>query len=570
MRMPRPSRIQTRRPCDEPTRDAGVTLVEIIVTVVMFALVTGVIASAVVVVFRSEQGVVASTSEAQDTRQIVNFLPLDVGSGSRNATGYRAVVGGAGGDRGTGCSEPGNENLLRIDVSATERIAYHLDLPDPGAVTTSARIDRYVCVLTDGGWAADETVNIADSLDVPVDGGDPLHIAEVVVTNPTAELPYQRVETVRLDYVQRGREESFSAVPRTENPYQASGLCDGQPLEAAASIASFVIGDVTLEGTAVMSALYVGGALTFKGSVSVAQAVPNDADPARVPAKTGLLAGSVNWYDSTGSLDVLNGYSVEIAGQPGADYVVQGGSPGGGGPGNGGGNGGGGPGNGGGNTATSIVGPAHVEGVGGKVTLQGSGGDVRGSGQLSLDPAESFLDLTYCSERLAELPNSCDGDCAAHVGLPGGYPGTGTAGSNDTTLSLTPGVANVLNLDESNLLDLQDDTIFLPANLVSDSTPLIINVATDQGGSVVFTPPAVQGLGQSTVHVIWNFPNAANVTILNATPAVGLAGTLVAPYATVTSYADIKGGVIARNFIMYGGQLSDQNAFLVDAGIFWG
>jgi choice-of-anchor A domain-containing protein len=156
------------------------------------------------------------------------------------------------------------------------------------------------------------------------------------------------------------------------------------------------------------------------------------------------------------------------------------------------------------------------------------------------------------------------------VALPSEYPGTGSAGSNETWLSLTPGVANVLNLDQSNLIDLQDEIIYMPANVVSDETPLIINVATEQGGSVEFTPPTMQGLGQSTVHVIWNFPNASNVTVQNAAPAVGLAGTLFAPYATVTSYADIKGGVIARDFVMYGGQLSDQNAFSVDAGIFWG
>ena len=529
---------------DEQRRDAGITLVEIIVTIVMFTLVTGVIAAAVVVIFRTEEGVVVSTAEAQDTRQVVNYFPLDVGSGSLDPVDYRATIGGAGGDSGSGCAESGNENLLRIDVADDERIAYRLEVPDS---RSSARIDRYVCNLTDTGWEEVVRVNIADSLDLPVEGAEPLHRAEVVV----AEDAYRRVDTVRIDYVQRGRLETFHAAPRPENPYATTGLCDGQPLAAAANIASFVIGDVFLSGTTVKSALYVGGTLTFDGAVEVAQAQPQDAD-APVPADLGLMATAINWGGSSGSVTVKPGFDVLIGndhhvvptldelGNPTSEITI---------------------------FESDAPGPPDRPRIIVQSTSQASVDDTRGP--LPLEPGLSFYELTLCSERLAQLPRSCDRTCSFHSVIPNDF--DGTASDEPIYLNLTDDSANVLNMEPSNLADLAGEQIDLPANVVSQDAPLIINVASEAGATVEFVPPTILGLGQSTVHVIWNFPSAAEVII--RAPAVGsvsLAGTVFAPYATVTSYTSIAGGVIARDFYMYGRDLSDERAFFATDGIFWG
>ena len=134
-------------------RDRGFTLVELILVVVMLGLVTGVIAAAVVVFIRSEGGVVATAAESQDTRQMVNYFPLDIESGPSRADAYRATFGGASGDSGSGCSEVGSENVLRIDITdrrldlVDKRIAYRL-------VTTAeqGRIDRYVCTFDGTAW----------------------------------------------------------------------------------------------------------------------------------------------------------------------------------------------------------------------------------------------------------------------------------------------------------------------------------------------------------------------------------------------------------------------------------
>ena len=81
-------RIARRKLPDD--RDRGFTLVELILVVVMLGLVTGVIAAAVIVFIKSEDGVVATAAESQDTRQVVNYFPLDIESGR----GVSVVSGG--------------------------------------------------------------------------------------------------------------------------------------------------------------------------------------------------------------------------------------------------------------------------------------------------------------------------------------------------------------------------------------------------------------------------------------------------------------------------------------------
>ncbi len=107
--------MRTRRSSSH--RDSGLTLVELIVTVALIGLAMTVVAAAIVVIFRTEEGVIVSTAESHRTQQVVSYLPLDIESGPRRASAYRASIGGAVGDHGTGCDELGNENVLRIDVA---------------------------------------------------------------------------------------------------------------------------------------------------------------------------------------------------------------------------------------------------------------------------------------------------------------------------------------------------------------------------------------------------------------------------------------------------------------------
>ena len=514
-------------PDEARPRDRGFTLVEVLLTVVMMGLVTAVIAAAIIVVFRSQDGVVSSTAESHDTRQIVSYVPLDIASGPRRAEAYRAgIVAGSpsGADRGTGCDEAGNENVLRIDVTdrrldeVDRRIAYRV-VP----TTDQARIDRYVCIYDEdsASWTTESVLNVADALDPDA---SPIAEAEVVVSNPGDPLAQQIVSNVVVRYVQRGDAESITAAPREEQPLSNDGVCDKEPLEAAQNMATFFERDVTLNNTEVKGALYVGGILTFHNS-NVAQAVPPSPTPP-VPSDLGLLAGSVNWAGSTGVLDVKpqrgliiedNGY--HVVPQSGARWVVA--SP------------------------TSGNSPRIVLGSGAVITP--------GAADPVVPPVDAFTTLRACSDRLAGLPDSCNnGTCADHVGV------SGSIGSN-LRFTLTDGIANVLNITEATLMQLQSEGLdFTTGRTPRADRPLIINVASAPGGTVTFEPPDLQGAGTSASFVLWNFPNAGTVNLLSGDR---LYGTILAPYGHVNSDTDVEGGVIARSFVINDSTLHDVRYF---------
>ncbi|TDT18577.1 prepilin-type N-terminal cleavage/methylation domain-containing protein/choice-of-anchor A domain-containing protein [Ilumatobacter fluminis] len=505
--------------------DSGFTLIEVIVTVALLGVVSAAVAAAVIVIFRSQDGVVASTAESHDTRQIVSYLPLDIESGPSRADAYRATNGGAVGDSGSGCSEAGTENVLRIDVTdrrndqVDKRIAYRLT-----ASAEQARIDRYECTFdaTNLVWIESSVLNVADYLDPDA---SPIAEASVVVNDSSLDPTDQEVESVSVRYVQRGDVETIRAAPREEQPFSNSGVCGTDPLEAARNIATFVEGDVILHGTTVKSSLFVGGTLEFHGG-SVAQALP-DLPESPIPSNVGLLAGSIDWAGSTGQLEVKPHHDVIIED---GNYLVTGDK-----------------------ITESSPGASPSIDVGGSATVIPPGTD-----RLVI-PGEAFAELRACSDRLAGLPDSCNnGACAVHVDLPSGYGGTSTDASN-TRLTLTDGKANAFNIDESNLLDLETIQIkFAPGDAPTTDTPLIINVRSTVGGTVDFEAPTLQGSGSNSVYVVWNFPNADAVNLLAGDE---LRGSILAPYATVTSQASIQGGVIARTFEMFGSSLNDVRSF---------
>jgi choice-of-anchor A domain-containing protein/prepilin-type N-terminal cleavage/methylation domain-containing protein len=504
-----------------PRRDGGMTLIEVVVVVVLIGLLAGAVSGAIIVVFRSQNGVVATTAESHDTQQIVSYLPLDVQSGPSRASAYRAAVGGAGGARGTGCDEAGDGNVLRIDVTdrrldiEERRIAYQLSDTAAGR-----RIDRHVCKWDDVAlaWVLETSTNVVDLLDRDVD----------LATAATAEViaSGDEVVAVELSYVQRGDTEVVRAAPREEHALSTSGVCGVDPLSAAVDFDAFIEGNVHLIGTSVKSRLFVGGTLTFDGPVVVAQTgslpeveVP---DPHR---DLGLLTGSVDWAGSTGTLTVRNGKDVLV--EDGL-YTSDADGP----------------------VSSPDPGPTAM------IDLQGGGQVLTPGSAPVIAPGTAFAALRACSDRLAELPDSCaNSTCAAHVDLPDDYGGT----TESPTLHLTPDLANAFNIDVGNLVQLQNlDIDFAASHQVNETTPLIINVASASGATVEFEAPVVQGSGSTTVHIIWNFPNAGLVRLLAGD---GLRGTLMAPYAAVEAWADIEGGVIAQHLTMHGGSLSQERRF---------
>jgi choice-of-anchor A domain-containing protein len=542
-----PARATSRRP--DRDRDAGLTLVELLVTVTMMGVVMTAITAAVIVILRSEDGVVASTAESHDTRQVVSYVPLDVASGPGRANAYRAAIVGTdttgpnSTNRGTGCDPTGNENVLRIDLDddfdldlVDKRIAYRLE-----ATAEQARLDRYTCSSTDGGatWNTDSVVNVADFLDP---SGSPVVEAEVVVVNPSDPIDQQQVARVELRYVQRGEVESIIASPREEQPLGNSGLCGSDPLAAARNFSSFVQGDVYLagpSGTAVKSSLFVGGTLRFTNGSSVAQAVPDVPDLPVAGRKVGLVAGAIDWGGSTGTLDVK-----AASGGNGHDLLIEDGvyhwntGPG----------------------STTVT--ADDTGAGPRIGLSNGAQAIPPAADPIVSAGAAFAELRACSDRLAGLPDTCDnGNCAAFVGPPPGYVDLASSTPQlRLNLSDTDGVANVLNLHEDDLADIDSIQIaFAPGEAPDADNPFVINIKNDPDDrDVVFEVPALQGAGANSEVLIWNFPNAENVTILAGDQ---MWGTIMAPYAKVTSYVDIDGSVIARQFDMFGSAIHDERSF---------
>ncbi len=295
-----------------------------------------------------------------------------------------------------------------------------------------------------------------------------------------------------------------------------------------------------LVGTTVKSSLYVGGSLSFASGPEVAQSSPNapDLGSGSPYNNVGLFAGSIDWDGSSGDLRVRNGMDAVV--QDG-NYVAASGDltkpPGGSGP---------------------------------KVRLSPGGTVIAPAGpQLPIEPSAAFFELRACADRLAELPDSCNnGACASYAGLPTPYLGTAVEPGPQLDLDLDANKTNVLNLEEHNLQELSSGGIQINTTgaAIDATTPLVINVATAIGGTVNFVPPAIAAAGTAPIYIIWNFPNAAVINVMGS-PPTQLRGTLMAPYAHVTSTISIEGGVIAHSFTMSGPALNDVRSF--DGTIGW-
>ena len=201
-----------RSPSRQSSRDRGFTLVELIVVVGVFGLITSVIAAAITTIIRNESGVVNIVTESHDLQQAVNYFHLDVESGPITVARYRDTTGALG-SPGTGCSDVGSANVFRYDSLDGDRVAYRVTVAND-----VGRLDRYECDWTGTGYTA-SVLNIADRLDAS--GGSPV----VVQVNRDSSPDDHLVKDVTLTFAQTNDNPAISATPRAE-----TGLAAGSPL----------------------------------------------------------------------------------------------------------------------------------------------------------------------------------------------------------------------------------------------------------------------------------------------------------------------------------------------------
>lgn len=510
-----------------PRRDAGLTLVEVLVVTGLLGLVMSALVGAVVVVFMTESGVTNTVAGSHDLQQAANYYYRDVESGPAELAGYRATDG-APGTRGSGCDDVGSTNVLRIETG-DRRIAYELTTDGD-----AASLDRHTCVRVGGAWAEESVLNIADALDA----------SDVVTATvvPDAADP-TLVDRVVLFLSEDGRSSLMSdrelvATPRTEVAVvpapPTSPECPDDPLAAAERFQTFVEGDLHVSGSQIKQTLAVGGTLTFDGNVSVGQNLNN---PNQFPRPSGLgnaalLVGRVGWPETAafgnGTITLHSGSDAAFA-DFGQSAVASQGQ----------------------NLTVYEAGDANRSP---SIKVQNGGTVLQNVSPVDFEAA--FDELRACSDLLAELPASCG--CGAHVGLTdvNGNTYQGTAANNSVKLALAPGTVNVLNLTVDQLDDLAD--VKWASTFPSATSPLIVNVVG--GPDVTFDAPQVQGAGSTASYILWNFPNATGRLTITGNGS-GVWGTVMAPYADVVSSVSIEGGVIASSFTFSGSSINPSRSF---------
>ena len=510
----------TSNASNRAARDAGFTLIEVIVTVVLTGILAGVVSAAVIVVLRNEDGIARTIGESHDLQQAVNYLPYDVGVAPTDPSAY-STSGSA------TCG--GGTNVLSIAYPDGASVSYVLN--------SSTRLDRVAC---DTSGSVTETINVADLLDA----------SAVPPAAATLNTDGGTVVDVRLSLArQDAGQADVVAAPRSldtlADAVTIGGSCNStDPLEETQGFLTFVEGEASLSGNSqTYKAIGIGGELTFHG----AQVASHGGNDTYRPASVGIYANTVNWAESSGTLVVEgapNGHVVLTGEVEGVDITT---------------------------AKNGSITYIREFGSSGAPQIKAQKGQLKppNPGHTIQFPS-AFTELRACSEAIAQLPSSCDG-CAAHVVplhinsnpsnlIP--YNGTG-----DLKLDLTPNTTNVLNIGESRLAAIGAITPTYLDVTPSATDSFVINVMDDDPSNNV----DVDGDGQIdsvvrlanpmrfqnyTTSVIWNFAGIDQVELPN-----GIWGTVYAPFSRVEVDDNIQGNLVAAEVDITGGVINEDRSF---------
>jgi choice-of-anchor A domain-containing protein len=160
--------------------------------------------------------------------------------------------------------------------------------------------------------------------------------------------------------------------------------------------------------------------------------------------------------------------------------------------------------------------------------------------------ATGLMDFTSLFSSYRDRAQSI-ADCADNVTLldSGGNAVTDVAPGSNVSVALTSGQTNVLHLTGEQLNNIGTMTFTTPP---SASTPLVVVVDTSaEGGNLSWHTPNLAGVsGANAPYMLWDFPDATDITI---TGGDSLEGTIYAPSAHLTDLdpSNLEGDVIVKS-----------------------
>ncbi|MFJ8796089.1 collagen-binding domain-containing protein [Streptomyces sp. NPDC102487] len=316
----------------------------------------------------------------------------------------------------------------------------------------------------------------------------------------------------------------------------------GNPVAGSNGFGVVTEGDATLGSTEAEGPVAVGGDLTFGQGYNVALntagtfTAPGDTHPTAL-----LLGGAVNYAGSapSGVLKVLQDGYLKVGNMAGSDALTQdanGASV---------------------NTHVVADGAAYDSTPRIELTTQQTAASVAQSG---------LMDFTSLFSTYRDRSDTMAG-CASNVTLLDGNGDplpdqSSVPPGSDIKIALTEGRTNVLRLTGEQLNNIGVLT-FLDAP--TSSTPLLIDVdTTGSGSNFTWHTPTMAGVsGDQAPYILWNFPDATDITIADGDE---IEGTVYAPRATLTDLdaSNIEGDIITRELVA--GPLAGSSGDPVNAG----
>jgi choice-of-anchor A domain-containing protein len=169
----------------------------------------------------------------------------------------------------------------------------------------------------------------------------------------------------------------------------------------------------------------------------------------------------------------------------------------------------------------------------------------------SIPFSSDFDELRDCSAQLARLLDICAvSTCADEPTV------TVNSAAKTVRVCMSSNKPQVLNIPESYLDGTWSFNRSGPGcQGLSQSRPLIVNVIDDGDFDVVAGTASVNwsSLGDRK-NILFNFPNATHVTVLN-----GFWGHVLAPFAHVETLGAVAGGVIGGHWTHWAGVITSHN-----------